>query len=89
MVASAGIELVALFDDGAAFGFGDRGAVDVAQLVGRPVAHAGGDAGDQHGGQVADRRVVVAVPGHQTVVLRSELGIDFACLIGCGVKHFA
>ena len=34
MVAPAGIELVALFDDGAAFGFGDRGAVDVAQLVG-------------------------------------------------------
>jgi hypothetical protein len=36
VVALAGVELVALFDDGAAFGFGDRGAVDVAQLVGRP-----------------------------------------------------
>ena len=81
--------MVPLVDDAAALGFGDRGAVDVAQLVGRPGAQAGRDAGEQDGGEVADRRVVVAVPGHQAVVLRGELGIDFAGLIRGGVKRFA
>src|SRR3989337_2955250 len=52
-------DLVSGGADGAAFGFGDRLAVDVVELVGRAVAPAGGQAGDQHGGEGADGGVVM------------------------------
>ena len=55
MVVAARIDLVVLFDDHAAVSFGDRGGVDVARGVGLAVAYAGGDPGDQHGAQMADR----------------------------------
>jgi hypothetical protein len=43
VVAAARLDLVALFDDNAAFGLADRGAVDVAQGVRLAVAHAGSE----------------------------------------------
>ncbi len=52
-------------------------AVGVSELVGDAVAEAGDDAGEQHGGDGAGRRVVVA-PGvaHEPVVASSELRVD-------------
>src|SRR5690348_8939981 len=55
-----GVDLVVGAHDLAALLGGDRGAVGVAQLVGRGGAPAGGDAGEQDRGEVADRGVVVA-----------------------------
>ena len=49
--------------------------------------HTGGDPGDQMGGQMTDRRLVVPVADHQPLVLRRELGIDPAGLVGSGAQH--
>jgi len=55
VVTASGVELVALGDDRSARGFGDDGAVDIAQDVVLAVAHARRDPGEQQRGQVTDR----------------------------------
>jgi hypothetical protein len=61
--ASGGAQLggngVALGDDGSGFGGGHSSAVEVAELVVLAAAPAGGNAGEQGGGDVAQRRDVV------------------------------
>jgi hypothetical protein len=68
--------------DPASFLGGDLAAVGVADevvLAGPPAGH---DAGQQGRGDVADRGVVVSLAGHQPHVLRGELGVGFAGVVG-------
>ena len=66
-------DAVALGDDGAALGGGERGAVGVADLVGGAGPPAGDDPGEQGGGDVAERGVVMLAAGdHEPVVAGGE-----------------
>ena len=58
-VSFLGWDAVAGFHDGSAFGGGDTAAIDVADDVAFVVSPAGSDAGQQGGGEVTDRRVVM------------------------------
>ncbi len=69
VVSAAGFDLGALLHDRPPLGFGDRTAVDVAQGVGLTGTHAGRNPGDQLRGEVADRGIVMAVAGHQLIVV--------------------
>lgn len=76
-------DLVALGDDRSSLGWGDGLAVDVAQLVGRVVAQAGDDPGEQHGGDGAQRGGVVAAGlAHEPLVAGGQGGVDLAGVIG-------
>ncbi len=81
---------VAVSDDRSSLGLGDRGAVDILELVAGVGAEAGGDAGEQRGGDVAERGVVVfAFDGHQPVVAGCEGGVDLAGVVGGEEQGFA
>ena len=78
-----GWDLVALGDDRSALGGGDRAAVDIAQLVGGVVAQAGDDPGEQHGGDGAQRRGVVAAGlAHEPLVAGGQGGVGLAGVVG-------
>ena len=67
---------------------GDGLAVGVAKHVVLAGAPAGGDAGQQGGGDVADRGVVVSLDGHGSFVFRGEVGVGFAGLVSGGEQGF-
>lgn len=89
LVASFRVDLVASLDDGLAFGLADFSAIDVTDDVGLTGPHAGGDRSQQVGRQVTDRGVAVPVTRHQPDVLRSELRIDKAGVVGGHEQHLA
>src|SRR5687768_5765567 len=72
------VDGVVVADDLAAFVGGEGAAVGVADRVGLAGAPAGRDPGQQDGGDVADRGVVVPVAGHQPGVLCGQLGVALA-----------
>src|SRR6202171_5013536 len=76
-------------DDATSFLGGDGAAVGVAQDVVLAGAPTGGDAGEQDGGDVADRRVVVSFGVHEPLVFRGGLRVGFAGLGGGGEEGFA
>ena len=76
-------------DDTTSFLGGDGSTVSVAQHVVLTVAPTGGDAGEQDGGDVADRRLVVSFGVHEPLVFRGELRVGFAGLVGGGEEGFA
>ena len=88
-VAGLLVDLVLGFDDVAAFFGGDGTPVGVAQDVVLAGAPAGRDPGEQDGGDVAGRGVVVPVGGHQPLVLRRELGVGSAGGVGGGEQRLA
>ena len=60
-----------------------RRPVDVADDVTLVVSPAGGDTGQQGGGKVTDRRVMMqSAFDDETVVFGPELGVDMSGLIG-------
>jgi hypothetical protein len=70
-------------DDGSALWGSDGGAVDVSELVVGVITEAGDDPGEQHGGDGAGRRVVVAAGvAYEPLVAGGELGIDSAGPVG-------
>jgi hypothetical protein len=75
-------------DDSASFLGGDGSAVGVAQDVVLAGAPAGGDAGEQGGGDVAHRRVVVSFGGHEPLVFGGQLRVGLAGLVGRGEEGF-
>jgi hypothetical protein len=64
------VDCVVSADDLASLFGGDGAAVGVADDVVLPGAPAGRDAGEQRGGDVADRRIVVSFGGHEPLVFR-------------------
>src|SRR5690348_9045004 len=75
-------DLVAGGADGAAFGRGDGLAVDVVQLVGGARAPAGGQPGDERGGEGAQRGVVVFAGLDEALVAGGEGRVDLAGSVG-------
>jgi len=83
-------DLVALGDNRSALGGGDRAAIDIAQLVGGVVAQAGDDPGEQHGGDGAQRRGVVAAGlAHEPLVAGGKGGVGLAGVVGGQEQRFA
>src|SRR5271169_1179526 len=62
------VDCVVGADDAASFLGCDEATVGVAQVVVLAGAPAGGDPGEQGGGDVADRRIVVSFGGHEPLV---------------------
>jgi hypothetical protein len=75
--------------DATSFLGGDGSAVGVAQDVVLADAPTGGDAGEQDGGDVADRRVVVSFGVHEPLIFRGESRVGFAGLVGGAEEGFA
>src|SRR5215217_7013619 len=72
-----------LGDDGLGLGGGDRGAVGVAEDIGRAPVHDGPGALGQVGGDYADRaEVVFAALDHLGVVDAGQLGVLAAGVVG-------
>ena len=70
-------------DDGLGLGGGDRGAIGVADHIGRAAVHDGPGALGQVGGDHADRpEVVLAALDHLGVVDTGELGVLAAGVVG-------
>ena len=77
-------------DDCASFIAGDRLSVDIADLVRDLCTPAGRDAGEQCGGDVAQRGVVMlAAFDHEAVIFGRQCGIEAAGLIGADEQGFA
>jgi hypothetical protein len=69
-------------DDAEALLGGDDAAVGIAQHIVLSGAPAGGNPGQQHARNVADRRVVVTFGVHQPDILRCELRVRSAGVVG-------
>jgi hypothetical protein len=77
-------------DDRSGLVDGDRCAVNIAELVGLPSSPAGDDPGQERGGDVAERGVVVlACLGQEAVVFGGQGGVDAAGLAGGREQRFA
>jgi hypothetical protein len=83
-------DLVELGDDRSSLAAVDDPAVDVVELVGGLVPPAGDDAGEQGGGDVAQRGVVVfSGLDHEPVVLGGQGGVEAAGLVGADEQGLA
>src|SRR6478672_1825235 len=80
---------VALADDGAGFVGADRPSIGIADLIGGLGAPAGGDTGEQCGGDVAQRGVVVLAVDHEAVVFGCQGGVEAAGLVGADEQRFS
>jgi hypothetical protein len=79
---------VVLADDSAAFFRGDLCSDGIGDDVGSACQPAGGDPGQPGGRDMAERRVVVPVGGHQPGVFRGAPGIGLAGAVGGGEHRF-
>ena len=84
----------ATIDNGVGAVTGNNGTITVPAPATTTVytltgTHAGRNPGDQLRGEVADRGIVMAVAGHQPLVLRRDLRVDLAGLVGGGAQHLA